>query len=199
MEADDFDLVGFAVGVAEQDRLIDPTQVQPGDVLIGLRSPGLRSNGYSLARAILFERAGRQLHDPAWPDADRSLADELLVPSVIYAPAVAALLGDVDVRAVAHITGGGIPGNLLRALPTACDAVVHRSTWEPPRIFSELQRLGGVSDEEMARVFNLGLGMIVVVPPGDARRALELLAAKGVDASVVGEIAAGTRRVHLVA
>jgi phosphoribosylformylglycinamidine cyclo-ligase len=199
MEAGDFDLVGFAVGVVERDRLIDPAHVRSGDVLIGLRSPGLRSNGYSLARAILFERAGRQLDDPAWPGADRSLADELLVPSVIYAPAVAALLGDVDVRAVAHITGGGIPGNLARVLPDACDAVVRRSTWEPPRIFSELQSLGGISDDEMARVFNLGLGMIVVVPPTDAGRALPLLSAAGVDASVVGEIHAGARNVRLVA
>jgi phosphoribosylformylglycinamidine cyclo-ligase len=198
MADDDFDLVGFAVGVAERDRLLDAGQVQPGDVLIGLHSPGLRSNGYSLARAILFGRAGRVLDEPAWPGADRSLADELLLPSVIYAPAVVTLLGAIDVRAVAHITGGGIPGNLVRVLPESCDAVVRRAAWETPRIFQELQRLGGVADEEMARVFNLGLGMIVVVAPDDEHRALALLDAAGVPASAVGAVRAGAHRVHLV-
>jgi phosphoribosylformylglycinamidine cyclo-ligase len=199
MDDDDFDLVGFAVGVAERDRLLDASRVQPGDVLIGLHSPGLRSNGYSLARSILFGRAGRALDSPAWAGADHSLADELLLPSVIYAPAVASLLGVVDVTAVAHITGGGIPGNLGRVLPDACDAEVRRETWEAPRIFTELQRLGAVADDEMARVFNLGLGMIVVVRPGDEHRAVTLLDAAGIQASVVGEVHPGRREVHLVA
>jgi phosphoribosylformylglycinamidine cyclo-ligase len=198
MDDDDFDLVGFAVGVAERDRLIDSSRVQPGDLLVGLHSPGLRSNGYSLARSILFGRAGRELDEPAWPDAEHSVADELLLPSVIYAPAVASLLGVVDVRAVAHITGGGIPGNLGRVLPDGCAAVVRRGAWEMPRIFSELQRLGAVTDGEMTRVFNLGLGMILVVPPADADRAVALLGAAGVGASVVGEVRAGHRHVDLV-
>jgi len=191
MDADDFDLVGFAVGVAERDRLLDGSSVRPGDVLIGLHSPGLRSNGYSLARAILFERAGRSLDEPAWSGAQRTLADELLEPSVIYAPAVASLFGDVDVRAVAHITGGGIPGNLSRVIPEGCVAVVDRSSWEPPRLFAELQRLGGLDDDEMQRVFNLGLGMIVVVPQFDATRTLDLLAAASMPARVVGEVVPG--------
>jgi phosphoribosylformylglycinamidine cyclo-ligase len=199
MEDDDFDLVGFAVGVAERDRLLDPARVRPGDQLVGLSSPGLRSNGYALARSILFGRAGRELDKPAWVGADHSLADELLLPSVIYAPAVASVLGDVDVRAVAHITGGGIPGNLGRVLPDTCDAVLQRDTWTTPRIFSELQRLGAVTDEEMARVFNLGLGMVLVVSPDDAQRTVALLHAAGVEASVVGEVHAGHREVHLVA
>jgi phosphoribosylformylglycinamidine cyclo-ligase len=139
------------------------------------------------------------LDSPAWAGADHSLADELLVPSVIYAPAVASLLGVVDVRAVAHITGGGIPGNLGRVLPDNCDAELWRGTWETPRIFSELQRLGAVADDEMARVFNLGLGMIVAVAPGDEHRAVTLLAAAGIEASVVGEVHPGRRAVHLLA
>ena len=115
MEPGEFDLVGFAVGVVDRDRLITGEHVARGDVLIGLPSPGLRSNGYSLARKVLLESAGRDLQEPAWPGAHHSLGDELLVPSVIYAPAIATLLRHVDVRAIAHVTGGGLPGQPGRA------------------------------------------------------------------------------------
>ena len=142
MEPGEFDLVGFAVGVVERDRLITGERVRPGDVVIGLPSPGLRSNGYSLARRVLLDRAGRSLDEPACPGAHHNLADELLQPSVIYAPAVLALAERVDVRAVAHITGGGLPGNVPRVLPADCDAVIDRTAWEVPRIFGEIQRLG---------------------------------------------------------
>ena len=119
MEPGEFDLVGFAVGVAERDQLITGEHIAPGDVLIGLASPNLRSNGYSLARRVLLERAGRSLDAPAFDGAHHSLGDELLRPSVIYAPAVAALQRAVEVRGVAHITGGGIPGNWCACCPTA--------------------------------------------------------------------------------
>jgi phosphoribosylformylglycinamidine cyclo-ligase len=198
MEAGDFDLAGFAVGVVERDRLIDGSTVEPGDVLIGLHSPGLRSNGYSLARAI-FERSGRHLDEPAWSGAARTLADELLEPSVIYAPAVLSLLRSVDVRALAHITGGGIAANLTRVLPGDCAAVLSRRTWATPRIFDELQQLGGIADEEMAGVFNLGLGMIAVVAPADAGRTIELLTAAGVMATAVGGVVVGAGGVRLTA
>jgi phosphoribosylformylglycinamidine cyclo-ligase len=198
MEPGEFDLVGFAVGVVERDRLITGATIEPGDVLIGLPSPGLRSNGYSLARRILFERAGLALEDPAFPGAHHSLAEELLAPSVVYAPAISALLKAVDVRGVAHITGGGIPGNLNRVLPARTDAVVDRGRWEPPRIFGELQRLGEVSDEEMAKVFNLGIGMIVVVPDSDAYKALDVLRSQGQRAVRIGEITDGTGVVQLI-
>jgi phosphoribosylformylglycinamidine cyclo-ligase len=165
MDPGEFDLVGFAVGVVERDRIITGAQVAAGDVLIGLPSPGLRSNGYSLARRVLLDVGGRALDGPAWDGAkDRTLADELLEPSVIYAPAIADLLRHVDVHAIAHITGGGIVGNLVRVLGPDTNAVVHRRAWEVPRIFGEIQRLGSVSDDEMERVFNLGIGMIVAVP-----------------------------------
>src|SRR5690606_26406312 len=146
MAPGEFDLVGFAVGVAERDRILDGSAVSVGDALIGLPSPNLRSNGYALARRVLLERAGRRLDEPAWDGAHHTLGDELLSPSVIYSPAIAALLRVVDVRAVAHITGGGIPGNLNRVLNSRTDAVVDRDTWESPRIFGEIQALGGVSD-----------------------------------------------------
>jgi phosphoribosylformylglycinamidine cyclo-ligase len=196
MEPGEFDLVGFAVGVVERDRILTGEHVSPGDVLIGLPSPGLRSNGYSLARRVLLERAGLPLDGPAWKGAHESLADELLRPSVIYAPAIMHLLREVDVRAVAHITGGGIPGNLSRVLPSHADAVVHRSAWETPRIFGEIQRLGEVDDAEMANVFNLGIGMIAVVPAGDRFRALDVLREQGHRAVDLGEIVQGHGKVR---
>jgi phosphoribosylformylglycinamidine cyclo-ligase len=192
MEPGDFDLVGFALGVVERDRLLTTDRVQPGNVLIGLPSPGLRSNGYSLARRVLLDLAHRPLDGPAYEGARHSLADELLEPSVIYAPAILALLQAADVRAVAHITGGGIAGNLARVLPPSCDAVLARRSWETPPIFGEIQRLGEISDDEMGRVFNLGLGMVVAVPPDDVFRALDLLRSKGHRAAQVGEVTAGS-------
>ena len=119
--------------------------------------------------------AGRNLDDPAWDGAHHTLADELLSPSVVYSPAIAHLLRVVDVRAVAHITGGGLPGNLNRVLPDSLDAVVDRATWEPPRVFTELQELGGVSDDEMFKVFNMGIGMVAVVPADEVYGALDVL------------------------
>ncbi len=186
MAPGEFDLVGFVVGVVERDRVLTGAASRPGDALVGLASPGLRSNGYALARRVLLERAGLALDDELFPG--RTVADELLVPSVIYAPAVGRLLGDVDVRAVAHITGGGILGNLPRVLPAGVDARLDRSAWEVPRVFAEIQRRGAVDDEEMARVFNLGLGMVVVVPPADVGRTLGLLAESGVAAAEVGRL-----------
>jgi len=198
MDPGEFDLVGFAVGVVERDRIIKGDQVRAGDVLIGIPSPGLRSNGYSLARRVFFDVARRGLDEPAFAGSRRTLAEELLEPSVIYAPAIGALLRAVDVRAVAHITGGGIVGNVARVLPREFDAVIDRRTWEPPRIFGEIQRLGGVADDEMARVFNMGLGMVVVVPRGDLFKALDVLRERGHrGAAQVGEIVAGRGSVHL--
>ena len=182
----EFDLVGFVVGVVERDRMLTGNTARAGDVLVGIPSPGLRSNGYSLARRVLFERAGLALEDELFPG--HTVADELLRPSVIYAPAVRALLGDVDVRAVAHITGGGLVGNLPRVLPEGVDAELERSAWEVPRVFAEIQRHGDVADDEMARVFNLGLGMVVVVPPGDVARSLAVLRDAGHAAVEVGSL-----------
>jgi phosphoribosylformylglycinamidine cyclo-ligase len=197
MDPGEFDLVGFAVGVVERDRIITGEHVSTGDVLIGLPSPGLRSNGYSLARRVLLELAGRSLDEPAFPGAQSTLADELLRPSVIYAPAILRLLREVDVRAVAHITGGGITGNLARVLPQNADAVIHRSQWEAPRIFNEIQRAGEVAPDEMARVFNLGLGMIVAIPAGDRFQAIDLLRREGHRAVDLGEIVGGTGAVRI--
>ncbi|HEX3539698.1 MAG TPA: phosphoribosylformylglycinamidine cyclo-ligase [Acidimicrobiales bacterium] len=200
LEPGQFDLVGFAVGMVEADEILDGSAVQPGDVLVALLSPGLRSNGYSLARRALLTVAGRRLDEPAWPGAGRTLGEELLEPSVIYTPAVLALLGAVgpDVHALAHITGGGLGGNLPRVLPAGCGAVVRRERWSVPRIFGEVQAAGGVSDEEMGRVFNLGVGMVAVVAPAAATAAAAALEGAGIAVSIIGEVVAGDRGVTLV-
>ncbi|HXQ19820.1 MAG TPA: phosphoribosylformylglycinamidine cyclo-ligase [Acidimicrobiales bacterium] len=191
MGKEDFDLAGCAVGVLERGTEIGAHRVGEGDVLIGLLSPGLRSNGYSLARHALLERAGRSLEAPAWPGAPRSLADELLVPSVIYAPAVRAALAVGGVHAAAHITGGGIPGNLARILPEGRGAVVERDRWDVPRIFSEVARAGEIAEAEMARVFNLGIGLILAVERREADGVAAALAAAGAPGAVIGEVVAG--------
>ncbi len=196
LEEGAFDLVGFGVGVVERSRLITGDDVQPGDLIVGLPSPGLRSNGYSLARRVLFDQAGLTLDSPAWPDAGHSLADELLRPSVIYTPALMALGREVNVRALAHITGGGLPGNIPRVLPENVDAVIHRGTWDVPEIFYQLRELGPVSTEEMTAVFNLGIGMVAVVSPDDVGQTLSILAAEGHAPVVIGEIVAGHQQVH---
>jgi phosphoribosylformylglycinamidine cyclo-ligase len=193
----EFDLAGFAVGAVERDAMLGADRVAVGDVLVGLASPGLRSNGYSLARHVLLERAALSLDGPAWPGADHTLADELLRPSVVYAPAVLAAVAGAEVHAVAHITGGGLPGNLNRVLPERCDAVLERGRWETPAIFDEIQRRGDIDDDEMARVFNLGLGMVMVVAAGAVDDALAALEAGGQPATVVGSVVAGTGSVRI--
>jgi phosphoribosylformylglycinamidine cyclo-ligase len=192
MPRDELDLAGFAVGVVEQGTQLGPERVRAGDVIVGLPSPGLRSNGYTLARHVLLERAGLELGDPAWTGADHSVADELLRPSVIYAPAVLALrvaLGDA-LHACAHVTGGGIVGNLPRALPGDLGALLQRASWEEPRVFAEIQRLGSVAEDEMDRVFNRGLGMAVIIDARSTADALRTLEQAGQPASAVGEVVA---------
>jgi len=198
MVDDELDLAGFAVGVVDGVPPLGPAKVRPGDVLVGLASPGLRSNGYTLARHVLLEQAGLDLHGPAWPGATATLADVLLEPSVIYAPAVLGALAAAGggLHAAAHVTGGGIPGNLVRVLPDGCDAVVRRD-WEVPPVFNEIQRLGDVADDEMARVFNLGVGMVLVVAPDAVDTVLASLAAAARPARPVGEVRPGTGRVIL--
>ncbi|HUY21628.1 MAG TPA: phosphoribosylformylglycinamidine cyclo-ligase [Acidimicrobiales bacterium] len=193
----EFDLAGFTVGVVERDRMLGAHRVVAGDVLVGLRSPGVRCNGYSLARHVLLERAGLDLLGPAWEGADHTLADELLRPSVVYAPAVMAAVGGTEVHAAAHITGGGIPGNLARVLPEHCDAVVDRRAWEEPRVFAEIRRLGDVDEGEMARVFNLGIGMVLALPEASVAAALGALAGAGRPAVVIGRVTDGAGRVRM--
>jgi phosphoribosylformylglycinamidine cyclo-ligase len=197
MKPGEFDLVGFAVGVVERSRAL-PAGVRVGDRIVGIASTGLRCNGYSLARRALFDRAGRGIDDAAWPGSARTLGEELLLPSVIYAPAMQKLMQHVPVHAFAHVTGGGLPDNLMRVLPDECGAVVHRGRWPEPRIFGEIQAAGDVADDEMEHVFNLGVGMVAVVAALDASRAIDALGAEGHDAWMIGEIVSGPGRVSVV-
>jgi phosphoribosylformylglycinamidine cyclo-ligase len=198
MKPDDLDVAGFALGVVESRDVLSAQRVRAGDVLMGFHSPGLRSNGYSLAREILV-RDAESLNEPAYAGSTRSLGEELLLPSVIYAPCVTMLCRELGagVHAVAHVTGGGIVGNVVRLLPDDLDAVIDMDSFPTPEIFFEIQRRGPVSSEEMVRVFNCGLGMVVALDPSAAEAALTLARTSGVDASLVGEVRSGTRQVVL--
>lgn len=192
MDADALDVAGFAVGVVERDRLVTGQAVRPGDALVGLWSPGLRSNGFSLARAVLIDPTDPEgsLSAPAYADSPDgpSVADELLCPSVIYSPAVMAMLDDAPVHSIAHITGGGLVGNLPRAMPEGTEALLDPRTWERPPIVAEIARRGGVAEEELRRVFNLGVGMVIATPEPDA--VIAATRSVGVEGAVIGEVAA---------
>ena len=192
------DMAGFAVGVVEHDRIVDgPAATTAGDVVLGVRSPGLRSNGYSLARQALLIEAGLDMGAPAWDGAEATLADELLLPSVIYAPAVLDVLSSVEVHAVCHVTGGGLPGNLPRVLAPDLDAVIDGPAWEVPRIFEEIRRAGRVAAAEMFGVFNLGVGMALLLPAASVPAATEVLEAAGHPAFPIGRLVPGSGRVHI--
>jgi len=198
MAPDDLDVAGFAVGVVERGEELGPERVRDGDALVGLASPGLRSNGYSLARRVLVNDVG-DLSAPAWDGADHNLGDELLVPSVIYSPTITALRKELGgaVRACAHITGGGIVGNVTRILSAELDALIDMDSFETPEIFFEIQRRGRVHADEMVRVFNCGLGMVVALDASCADAAISIAKDNGVDAMKVGSVTSGTGEVVL--
>jgi phosphoribosylformylglycinamidine cyclo-ligase len=186
----EYDLAGFCVGVVERSRIVTGRTVRPGDALVGLGSSGLHSNGYSLARRVLLEQAQLPL-DARVEGLSRTLADELLEPTRIYVKDVLALCAAVEVRGLAHITGSGIGGNLPRCLPEGTRAVLHSGRWPCPPLFAVIARLGSVEREEMFRTFNMGLGMVCVVPEAQLPAALSLLEGRGVPAWDVGRVEAG--------
>jgi phosphoribosylformylglycinamidine cyclo-ligase len=192
---DDFDLAGAATGAVEADAILGPDRVQPGDTVLALASSGLHSNGYSLVREIV-RQAGLDLEQEV-PELGRPLGAELLEPSRIYALDCLALMAGCDVHAYAHITGGGLAANLARVLPGHVDAVLDRGTWSPAPIFGVLAGAGKVPLSEMERVFNLGVGMTAVVGRDSTDRALDLLAARGVPAWVLGEAVPGAGEARL--
>jgi phosphoribosylformylglycinamidine cyclo-ligase len=192
----EYDLAGFAVGVAEQAKIIDGSRVVPGDVILGLASSGLHSNGYSLARRIVFD-VMKLAPDAELPGTDRAVVDELLEPTRIYVTAVAKLLESVDVHAMADVTGGGITGNLPRVLPEGMRARIDRRAWKVPPVFATLARAGRVDDAEMFRTFNIGIGYVVVVDASATEAASTVLRAAGETVYVLGEIVAGERGVEL--
>jgi phosphoribosylformylglycinamidine cyclo-ligase len=187
-----YDLAGTIVGVVEERAALHGDRVRPGDVLIGYASNGLHTNGYTLARRIVFETLGLDVHDE-FPDTGRTVAQVLLDVHTSYAAALSPVLARL--HALAHITGGGIAGNLVRALPEGCEAVVEARAWPWPRVFRVLRRAGGVSLGEMRRVFNLGVGMIAVAGRDDLEATIAAAQRAGVAAWLIGEVRPGTRGV----
>jgi phosphoribosylformylglycinamidine cyclo-ligase len=191
---DEYDLAGFAVGVAERSGIVTGAEIKPGDHVLGLASSGLHSNGFTLVRKAVFESMGLRPGD-MMPGLGRSVADELLEPTRIYVKPVLGLLKSVPVLGMAHVTGGGISENLPRVLPEGCQAVLEPRAWPVPPIFRIIQEAGRIEDAEMRRTFNMGLGYLLVVRPGDAARAAQVLSASGERVFDVGEIRAGDRAV----
>ena len=187
----EYDMAGFIVGVVERDRVITGERLREGDVLIGLRSSGLHTNGYSLARAIVFEHLGLRA-DSEVPELGCTVADELLRIHRSYLPLLRPLLDAGLVKGMAHITGGGITENLPRILPPGTAALIDKSTWTPNAVFRFLQRAGGVPEDDCYRSFNMGIGMIVGCAPDDEQRVVRMLHAAGeTRAVVIGRIVAG--------
>ncbi|MEZ5567830.1 MAG: phosphoribosylformylglycinamidine cyclo-ligase [Halioglobus sp.] len=192
-EGEDYDLAGFCVGIVEKSAIIDGSTVQAGDVLLGLASSGPHSNGYSLVRKILAV-SGASLEQPC---GNTSLGAALLEPTTLYVKAILQLIRDAEVRALSHITGGGLLENLPRVLPKHCSARIDTATWAWPPVFRWLQEAGNVDTREMYRTFNCGVGMVACVPASDAQAALASLAASGIHAWTIGNVIAGENAVEL--
>ena len=193
-EPPDYDLAGFIVGYVEESRVLGPQRVRPDDVLIGLPSSGLHTNGYSLARKIVNERLALRM-DQAFPNGGGAVADILLAEHRSYLLALKPVLDRV--HALAHITGGGLPGNLNRALPPTLDAVVDTSSWKIPNVFRVLMEAGAVEPAEMHRTFNMGVGMVVICAPSDASAVLSAAARAGVEGWMLGSLKQGAGAVIL--
>ncbi len=193
----DYDLAGFCVGVVEKDAIIDGRSIVPGDLVIGLASSGLHSNGYSLVRKVVFEHAGLKVDDYV-PELQGTVAEVLLRPTRIYTQAVRSVLRHYRVKnvvhGIAHITGGGILENLARVVPDGVELVLDRQAWPVPPVFSWVQKLGGIEDAEMERVFNLGIGMIFVVSSYYAESIRHQLADCGIESWIIGRAQEGTQK-----
>lgn len=194
-EPGDYELVGFIVGLADRPKIFDGSRVRPGDVLLGLASDGLHTNGYSLARRILFDTLGLGPQDPV-PGLEGTVASELLRTHRTYLPVVGPLLGHPGLHAMAHVTGGGLTDNLPRILPSGCEARVDTGSWTVPPLFRVLEERGSVSRKEMLRVFNMGIGFVLVVDPGAAEDVARSLSELGEEPVPLGAVAEGDRRVR---
>jgi phosphoribosylformylglycinamidine cyclo-ligase len=180
----EYDLAGFAVGAVEKSKIINGSTIVPGDVVLAIASSGAHSNGYSLVRKII-ERAGAKPTDDL---EGLPLGDVVMAPTEIYVKPLLKLIDELNVKGMAHITGGGLVDNVPRVLPENIQAVLHRDSWQMPALFRWLQMKGGVADAEMVRVFNCGIGMVVIISPEQADAAIQSLAKKGLKAWVVGEV-----------
>lgn len=180
----EYDLAGFAVGAVEKSKIITGARIAPGDTILAIGSSGAHSNGYSLVRKII-ERAGAKPSDDL---GGRPLGDVVMAPTEIYVKPLLKLISEIDVKGMAHITGGGLVDNVPRVLPENTQAVLHRDSWQMPELFRWLQMKGGVADAEMVRVFNCGIGMVVIVSPDQADAAIKSLTTQGLKAWTVGEV-----------
>jgi phosphoribosylformylglycinamidine cyclo-ligase len=200
MDEASYDLSGTGVGIVEADAMLRPDRIRPGDVLLGLGSSGLHSNGYSLARHVLLDIARLPLEGHV-EEFGHTLGEELLTPTRIYARDCLALIAETGVRMFAHVTGGGLARNLARVLPDGVDAIVERGTWTPAPVFKMIATRGRVERAEMEKTFNMGVGMVAVLPADDVDRALAVLTARHVPAWVLGEVRRSEsqpgRKVHM--
>ncbi|MGP6174540.1 phosphoribosylformylglycinamidine cyclo-ligase [Corynebacterium sp. A21] len=187
MAPGDYDVSATAIGVVEADELLGPDRVRSGDVVIAMASSGLHSNGYSLARHVLLEKARLPL-DGYMEELGRTLGEEMLEPTRIYAKDCLALAAECEVHTFCHVTGGGLAGNMERVIPEGLVAEMSRSTWTPPQIFRTIQSLGKVAQEEMEKTFNMGVGMVAVVSAQDRDRALAMLTARHIDCWELGTV-----------
>ena len=196
----DYDLAGFCVGVVEKRKLITGSAIIPGDVLIGISSSGVHSNGYSLVRKIVFGIAGQQVDDHI-PELGETVADALLRPTLIYSAAVRKILAHYRVKdvvhGIAHITGGGLGENIERILPPNVDIQIDCNTWKRPPVFPWMQRLGNVATDEMYRVFNMGIGLVLIVRPRHVEAICRMLERDQFQPQVIGKVVSGTRQVVL--
>ncbi len=189
LEAHEYDVAGATTGVVERDSILGPQRVLAGDQVIALASSGLHSNGYSLVRHVLLAEAGWSLERHV-PELGRTLGEELLTPTKVYAKDILAMIEAEPVHAISHVTGGGLANNLARVLPHGVRATLDRATWTPPAIFSLVQQVGAVSQADIEATLNMGVGMALVVPAESVTGILEVAANRGVEAWVAGEVSA---------
>lgn len=183
----EYDLAGFVVGLVENSKIIDGSGIHVGDQVVGISSSGLHSNGYSLVRKVCFEILGLKI-DTHVPELGRTIGEELLTPTRIYSETVHSIIKDLPVFGLAHITGGGITDNIVRVIPDGCSVLLRRNSWDVPPVFTYLQRAGNISEKEMMRTFNNGVGMVAVVREKSTQEILDRLIAMKENAFVIGEV-----------
>jgi phosphoribosylformylglycinamidine cyclo-ligase len=194
----EYDLAGCIVGIADRDGVIDGRSIEPGDAVIGLASSGLHTNGYALARHVLFDTAGLSVHSTPPQLSGRSIGDVLLDPHRSYARAVLPLLSRFTIKGIAHITGGGFYDNIPRVLPADCSVTLDRRLWTPPAVFTYIQELGAVPDAEMYRAFNMGIGLVLIVQREQAIELMAQLAQAGETPALIGEVHRGVHEVAIL-
>jgi len=183
----EYDLAGFVVGIVDNSKIVDGSEIRPGHQIIGIASSGLHSNGYSLVRKICFEVLGLEV-DSHVPELGKTIGEELITPTRIYSETIQSLVRDLPIQGLAHITGGGIMDNIIRVIPQACGIAIKKGSWDIPPIFPFLQQAGNVEEKEMMRTFNNGIGLVAVVPEENAQEVLNRLNGSGEKAWAIGEV-----------